>query len=209
MPESDKHLSLKQILESRMKEWFGASITEYPSSGHELDVFAVTPSGVGVYIEVIWSHSRRQFLSDINMLQQSDAHVKAVVASPEILADKEMSREFGKVVAAQRRQNKVVHGDMLDGQRILDDAEYVDSELRQLFENLVTQARSASIFPPITEVAGEHAAVGKGEVIGLDIQGPALIKPGTRAIAAGEGRVTGTRIGSKWVKKKTKAEDQT
>jgi hypothetical protein len=141
MPESDSHRALKQLFEEKMREWFGASIKEYQSSGHELDVFAVTSSGVSIYIEIIWSHSATQFLKDINMLQQSDAHAKVAVVGPEILADRDMIREFAKVVIAQRRQRKVIHGDMLDGQRILEDSGYVDSDLRELFERLVEQAQ--------------------------------------------------------------------
>lgn len=139
MPESDTHRTLKQLLEGKMKEWFGASIQEYPSSGHELDVVAVTSSGVTIYMEVIWAHSKTQFLSDINMLQQSDAHVKAVVVSPEILTDNEMVRIFEKVVISQRRQGKAIPGDMLDGQKILRDPGYVDSDLRHLLEDLVAR----------------------------------------------------------------------
>ncbi|MDP2857398.1 MAG: hypothetical protein Q8P50_05395 [Bacillota bacterium] len=47
----------------------------------------------------------------------------------------------------------------------------------------------------VVEVAGEHIATGKGNVTGLDIQGPAIIKPGTRSVAEGEGNITATRIG--------------
>lgn len=47
----------------------------------------------------------------------------------------------------------------------------------------------------VVEVAGEHVARGKGNVTGLDIQGPAIIKPGTRSVAEGEGNITATRIG--------------
>jgi hypothetical protein len=48
---------------------------------------------------------------------------------------------------------------------------------------------------PITEVSGTHIALGKGNVTGLDIRGPAIIRPGTISRAEGEGTVTGTRIG--------------
>lgn len=46
-----------------------------------------------------------------------------------------------------------------------------------------------------TEVAGQHQAVGVGEVVALDIEGPAIIKPGTQSSARGVGRITATRIG--------------
>ncbi len=44
-------------------------------------------------------------------------------------------------------------------------------------------------------VDGEHSAEGFGEVTGLDIEGPAIIKPGTKSRAKGTGKITGTRIG--------------
>lgn len=123
-----------------MREWFGASISEYPSSGHELDVFAVTSSGVSIYVEVIWSRS--QFLSDINMLQQSDAAVKVVVAGPETIADGRLIREYEKVVVSQRRQGKAMPGYMLSGERILKDPEYVDHDLKERFIDLVDQVQA-------------------------------------------------------------------
>jgi len=46
----------------------------------------------------------------------------------------------------------------------------------------------------LTQVAGDHKAKGIGEVTGLDIHGPAIIKPGTKSTAEGTGIITGTRI---------------
>lgn len=145
MPESQSHSALKQLLVTKLKDWYGASIDEYPSSGHELDVFAVTASGVSIYIEIIWSPTKTQFLSDINMLQQSDADVKLVVVNPEIMANAEMVREFGKVVIAQRKEGKVVCGDLLNGERIAESPEYVDDDLRSLIDRLVSQSRGQQV----------------------------------------------------------------
>jgi hypothetical protein len=47
----------------------------------------------------------------------------------------------------------------------------------------------------IVEVAGSHNANGSGLVIGLDVQAPARILPGTVVNASGTGTVIGTRIG--------------
>jgi hypothetical protein len=55
------------------------------------------------------------------------------------------------------------------------------------------ERKSAAI--PFTTVSGMHEAHGEGLVIGLDIQGPAIITPGTIVRATGRGVVTGTRIG--------------
>jgi hypothetical protein len=50
---------------------------------------------------------------------------------------------------------------------------------------------------PFTIVDGEHRAEGIGKVTGLDIGGPAVMRPGTKSTARGIGEVTGTRIGQK------------
>jgi hypothetical protein len=142
VPESSPHIALKELLVTKLKAWCGASIDEYPSSGHELDVFAVSSSGVSIYIEVIWSPSRAQFDRDMSMLQQSDADVKLAVVHPDIIAKRQMVRDFHKIVLSQRKQGKTIHGDLLDGQTILEDPEYVDHDLRNLLEQLVTQAQT-------------------------------------------------------------------
>lgn len=49
----------------------------------------------------------------------------------------------------------------------------------------------------VVEVAGEHRARGRGNVTALDIEDPAIIRPGTRSVAEGEGNITATRIGRK------------
>lgn len=141
MPESKSHVALKQLLVSKLKEWYGASIDEYPSSGHELDVFATTSFGVSIYTEIIWSASKTQFLSDINMLQQSDADVKLVVANPEIITNSELVREFSKVVISQRRQGIAIFGDLLNGQRILEDTHYVEDDLHSLVDQLISKVK--------------------------------------------------------------------
>ena len=47
----------------------------------------------------------------------------------------------------------------------------------------------------LTIVDGEHIAKGKGNITGLEINKPVIIRPGTKASAEGEGNVTGTKIG--------------
>jgi hypothetical protein len=47
----------------------------------------------------------------------------------------------------------------------------------------------------LTTIDGVHAASGVGRVTGLDLQGPATIKPGTVVTAEGVGEVTATRVG--------------
>jgi divalent metal cation (Fe/Co/Zn/Cd) transporter len=43
-------------------------------------------------------------------------------------------------------------------------------------------------------VDGEHQASGIGTITGLDIKGSAVLRPGTKSSASGEGNVTGTKI---------------
>ena len=47
----------------------------------------------------------------------------------------------------------------------------------------------------LSTIDGTHAARGVGRVTGLDLQGPATIKPGTVVTAEGIGEVTATRVG--------------
>lgn len=77
--------------------------------------------------------------------------------------------------------------DAYDARQLLEWKRQHEERVRK---NLETQ-RTADI----VEVAGEHVARGRGDVTGLDIQGPAIIRPGTRSVAEGEGNITATRIG--------------
>jgi hypothetical protein len=58
------------------------------------------------------------------------------------MVESALVREFRKVVLAQRKQGTIIHGDLLDGQQMLEDAEYVDYDLRKLIEQLLTQVQS-------------------------------------------------------------------
>jgi len=160
--ESESHEKIKGLLESKLHEWFGASIQEYPSAGHIHDVFAVTSTGVSIYVEVIWFHSKTHFLSDMNMLQQSDADVKVAIGSPEVLADMKMLREFSKVVISQRRAGRIIHGDMPNGIRILEDSEYVENDLKKLFEHLVGEARQGHLSQAFLQIVDLKAVRASG-----------------------------------------------
>ena len=141
--ETPEHRRIKELIESKLKEWFGVSVKECPSVGHELDVFSTSIDGVSVYFEVIWSDSHTHFLSDLNMVQQSDADVKLVIGSPKVVGNESYAREFSKVVIAQRRIGYHVHGEMIDGSRILHDPSYVDTELKSKVLSLIGSAKGA------------------------------------------------------------------
>lgn len=53
----------------------------------------------------------------------------------------------------------------------------------------------------LTQIDGMHKAKGEGEITGLDIQAPVIIKPGTKSTAEGKGKITATRISNNQEKK--------
>ncbi|RIK82265.1 hypothetical protein DCC62_00540 [candidate division KSB1 bacterium] len=134
---------MKALFRDGLKRWVGASIEEYPSSGHELDIFCVTAEGISIYIEIIWTDSKTHFLSDINMLQQSDAAVKLVVGSPGVV--EKYQREFSKVVISQGRSGKIIHEEILDGSKILENLEYFENEVKRLILDLIEQAKQVNL----------------------------------------------------------------
>jgi hypothetical protein len=161
--ETPEHLKIKQILADRLKQWFGVSIKEYPSAGHELDVFSTSVQGVSVYFEIIWSDSRSHFLSDLNMVQQSDAEVKLVIGSPKVTGNENFAREFSKAVIAQRRIGYYLHGDIIDGQKILADSNYVETELKSKLLALIEAAKRAPV-----RLKVKHAGMMKAEKFAAD-----------------------------------------
>jgi hypothetical protein len=62
-------------------------------------------------------------------------------------------------------------------------------------EDWVRSNLNRRVDSPLSVVGGTHEAAGVGEVTALDIQGSAIITPGTIAKATGQGSVTATRIG--------------
>ncbi len=142
IPETGEHKTLKQLLVAKLKEWFGASMPEYFSVGHELDVFAVTPDGISIYVEIVWSSSKTHFLQDINMIQQSDADVKVMIGSTEVINNDAFKREFDKVVITQLRSGKTIYSEILDGNKILDDVRHTNSNLKKIFKRLVNEAKA-------------------------------------------------------------------
>ena len=137
--ESEEHRKIKEIMTAKLKEWFGCSVSEYPSTGHELDAFSVTLSGVSIYVEIIWAHS--SFMKDINMIQQSHAKIKVVIAGPDVISDSSYRREFDKLVASEREKDTIFYGEMINGKRVLEDSGYVENTLKSIFSKLVEEAK--------------------------------------------------------------------
>jgi len=140
-PESAEHNKIKTAISEKLKVWTGATLQEYPSSGHELDVYAMTPEGISVYVEIIWSSSKNNFFRDLNLLQTSDAKVKLVVASPEIISKKSCRREFEKVVIAQRKLGIAIHGNLIDGLKIIQRPKYMENDFKKIFFEMLDHAR--------------------------------------------------------------------
>lgn len=147
--ESIQHRKIKDIICEKLKEWTGATLQEYPSSGHELDVLAVTPTGISIYVEIIWSRSN--FFRDMSMIQSSDVDVKLVVVSPKIFGNDKYQREFEKVAISQRRLNFAMYGDFIDGKKILNEPDYLETEIKDIVLSLLkhVQIRGKVIKPRV------------------------------------------------------------
>ena len=82
------------MVSKKLEEWFGVTIDEYQSSGHELDIFSVNVSGLTLMVEIIWTPSATNFYRDLVLLQTSDAEVKIIIVNPEIEKNEKMRREY-------------------------------------------------------------------------------------------------------------------
>lgn len=76
------------------------------------------------------------------MIQSSNANVKLVVASPSIINNDKFQREFEKVAISQRRLNFAMHGEFVDGERILNDPDYVDIEFNHIITRLLERVKT-------------------------------------------------------------------
>lgn len=99
----------------------------------------------------------------------------------EALTRKQQSEEHQELLTAVEQ-----HTGLTDGDR---------AWLREQFANWIHASLNRKPDTPLSMVSGKHEAYGQGEIIGLDIQGAAIIGSGTIVRASGQGKVTGTRIG--------------
>lgn len=128
-----------------MAEWLdGASTSEYQSSGHELDAFSVSAEGVSIYCEIIWSGSKTHFLYDLNLLQQSDADVKIAIGGPDVISNPYCMREFSKLAISQRRRGNIICSRLVDGSRLLTDADFLNETFKRNLIGLVRRAERAN-----------------------------------------------------------------
>jgi len=149
LQESTEHKTIKQVISTKLQEWTGATLEEYPSAGHELDIFAVTLNGISICVEIIWSPAKQNFYRDLSLIQQSDANIKLLIASPKILTNEDYQREFSKVAITERRKGVAMHGELIDGAKLLDDTKYLETEFKNIVLSLIDQVRSEGKTPTI------------------------------------------------------------
>lgn len=147
--ESPEHKRIKELISTRLQEWTGKSIPEYPSSGRKFDVFAVTLDGIGIHVEIIWSATSRNFDRGMKIILQSNAKVKLVVVSPKILDNEEYRREFDKIVISEREKGVRMHGELINGKRIIEDTEFLETEFKEIVLGLIENStRDEASIPP-------------------------------------------------------------
>jgi hypothetical protein len=156
--ETPHHRKLKEIIRVSFSP-VGAVLTEYPSSGRRLDTLIVTPDGISVYVEIIWSNSWKHFLNDLNSLLESDADIKAVVASPSVIANAQYEREFLKTVIAQRRLGKFVLDHFVNGEAILENPSLLPSSLLAPIQQLVELSREDKRLDSIRQMVTDRKAI--------------------------------------------------
>ena len=72
------------------------------------------------------------------MIQVSDADVKLVVVSPKVLTNEKYQRAFEKVAISQRRLGFAMHGDFIDGTKIIENPDFLENEFRAIISHLLS-----------------------------------------------------------------------
>lgn len=127
--ETDEHKRLKEIVHQKLEEWFGVSITEYPATGHELDVFSISISNkLELMVEIIWTPTATNFYRDISIIYTSDATIKVVIVNPLILNKEEFVRYFNKLVISEAKRGLQLLK-MIDGKNLFND-DYLNNKFK-------------------------------------------------------------------------------
>jgi hypothetical protein len=127
-------------MHEKLNEWFGVTIDEYPSMGHELDVFSVSSQSKKMMVEIIWTPSNTHFMNDLNILQNSDADIKIVIVNPEFYAKVDLTRKFQKTRISELQKGCLV-SEMLDGKKILQGDDYLNGEVKKAISELLRQSK--------------------------------------------------------------------
>lgn len=138
--ETSQHKQLKELVSKALQKWFGVTINEYQSAGHELDVFSINVKGLTLMVEIIWTPSRTNFYRDLTLLQSSDAKVKILIVNPEIFKNKDLAREYTKVRIGETKNNKIV-SPMIDGEKILSNRDYLNNEFKSIVYGLINDSQ--------------------------------------------------------------------
>jgi hypothetical protein len=136
--ETQEHRELKELLRQKLEEWFGISIDEYPSSGHELDVFSISKNRLTLMVEIIWTATELNFLRDLTILQTSDEQLKIPIVNPIILQNEKFRRMFLKVRISETKKGSIV-SDLIDGRRLLQDPSYLNIEFKNKIFELINE----------------------------------------------------------------------
>jgi hypothetical protein len=127
-------------MSQKLEEWFGVSITEYQSSGHELDVLSISTNGVKLLVEIIWTPTAGNFFRDMTIFYQSDAQIKMLIVNREILSNEKLVREFQKARISETQKGYTI-SPMINGNRILTDEHYLNSDVKNQIIDLVSESR--------------------------------------------------------------------
>ena len=138
--ETVEHDKLKNLVNRKFNEWFGISLTEFASSGNELDVYTVMADGSTIMVEVIWTASKANFFRDLNLLSRSDARLKILIVNPKIASSVEYQREMIKTRVAELKNGRLI-SEMFDGKKILEDSTFVNGEFKEKITSLLDQCK--------------------------------------------------------------------
>jgi hypothetical protein len=138
--ETPEHVRLKEIMCQKLEEWFGVSLSEYQSSGHELDVLSISTNGLKLMVEIIWTPSAGNFFRDLTIMHQSDAQIKVVIVNEKILSKPEIEREFKKARISEAQKGFIVSS-MINGSRILTDENYLNTDVKNQIMELISDSR--------------------------------------------------------------------
>jgi hypothetical protein len=143
-PESKEHLKIKETVLDILKKQYGAGLKEYPDSGNIADAFVVTPDGVEIFVENVWTSSKGNFYRDLHILRNSNAKVKILIVNPEIIKDKLFEREYEKVRISERKRG-ITLSELIDGSLFLSDKEFIKKEFIQTIGILVASVGTQPI----------------------------------------------------------------
>ena len=144
--ETEQHRSLKILLNNKLEEWFGGSLSEYYDDGHELDVFAVSIKGITIMIEIIWTPSPANFYRDMMIFYDSDANIKILIVNQEILTKDDLVRKFKKTRLKEMQRGFIV-SNMINGNLLLENENYLNNDFKSQITSLLTDAEVLQELP--------------------------------------------------------------